>query len=823
MLPALNSASRNAAATFNGVFSRVSSATPLAAVKSSNSYSAHIQTSVYTQQRSWLRSGIHPKHVPNSRTHSHGQDHHAVSQFNVRVQTRAYSSKKGKAAKVKTRSVSTSKTLAAPPPNSKNKSLGMKLASVAAQTRDLKKQRLEETSREQTNDMLDSNNSVLHQQGGGHSHGQTNHQGQGRGGDHGNCKAGDAHSYASLYRYGESEAQAASEEADEGVTVGHAHRGHKRPHTHSYKLDTTRGKQVKLTEVLSILKSEYKLMSLAMVGLGASTAATIAFPDALGTIVDVLAEPTTVDTYARIKEITLNMVGIITVGAGATFLHATLLEMVGQKIGASLRKKLYGGIMAQDAAFFDVNRSGELVNRLGIDVHETAEHLVENVGSFTESAMKSASAVGAMVYISPLLTFYSAGVVPMIIGGALFFGKYIKRLSRKHLDALATSTQMAAERFGAIRTVVLCDQQQVEAREYGKVIDMSYLYAERLAYYQGLFLGCSFFIGNGVLLTVVGLGGNMVINNTLSVGQLTAFCLYAGMLSGSVSEVTESASGILRAQGSASRLFQLLEAKPKLGYGTKKLAEGYNGNIRFNGVGFAYPTAPDAQIIEKLDLSVTAGEMVALTGRSGCGKSSVIALLQGLYEPNRGSITIDGVDLRDLDVAWLRSQMGYVQQEPVVFSGTIRSNIVYTKPDATQEEVVEAAKLSNAHEFITHLPKGYDTHVGERGASLSGGQRQRIAIARALLTKPRFLVLDESTSALDEMSEGVVLNSLKSLNRSKKITTLVVAHHLNTLAVCDRVVVMDTGGVVTRDGALNIMSDDAGGQNIYGFKQDCPR
>eukprot|EP00121_Abeoforma_whisleri_P001526 Awhi_evm1s1360 len=411
-----------------------------------------------------------------------------------------------------------------------------------------------------------------------------------------------------------------------------------------------------------------------------------------------------------------------------------------------------------------------------------------------ESSVKSASAVVAMVMISPLLTLYSSAVIPAVVGGAAIYGPFIKKLSRQHLDAVAASTHMASERFSNFTTVFLSGQKPRELKRYNTIIDDSYIYAKRVAVFQGMYLGSSFFVGNATLLAVVWLGGGMVLEGVVTTGQLTSFCMYAGLLAGSVSEVTESAAGFLRAQGSGARLFALLETTPHLYSGTQKLPPGYKGEIAFENVHFSYPE--HQEILRNLNFRVHSKELVGLTGRSGCGKSTVISLLQRLYEPQQGRITIDGVDIKDLDISWLHAQMGNVRQESALFAGTVRENICYGKPEATEEEIETACKLAHAHAFIQNLSQGYDTTIGEKGASLSGGQKQRLAIARALLVRPRFLLLDESTSALDDVCEKEVLASLKELKEQEGITTLMVAHQASTLSAMEKVVLLEKGSVV---------------------------
>lgn len=559
--------------------------------------------------------------------------------------------------------------------------------------------------------------------------------------------------------------------------------------------DKTSHTKVSMVKVFSILTPEYKMMFLALGGISISASATMAFPAAIGQMIDLLSLPSTDTTIYEMQKISLGMVGVFSVGALATAGHSAILETVGQKVGARLRATLFERIINQDMDFFDQNRAGELANRLSTDVHEVAEHLVENVAKFLESFVKSVSAVAAMLMISPFLTGYSSAIFPAVIIGAIFYGRYIKRLSRKHLDALATSTHLAAERFLGITTVVSFVQKDHEVQRYSRVIQRAFTLARKVAVFQAAFLGSSYFAGNAALLGVLWVGGGMVLDSAMTAGQLASFCIYAGHLSGCATEITESASGFLRAQGSGSRLFALLDKEPPKASGIIKLPTGFKGVIRFENVSFAYPNAPTVPVLQNLTMTVPEGEFLAVTGRSGCGKSSLLALLLRLYEPSEGKITLDGIDIKHLDMDWLRSQIGMVCQEPLLFAASIRENIAYGRPDATFEEIQDAAEKANAHGFITSLPDGYDSMVGERGTALSGGQKQRLAIARAILTKPRILVFDEGTSALDSVSERHVFNSLRNLVActSSPVTLIAAAHQISTLAAAERLIVLDEG------------------------------
>lgn len=568
--------------------------------------------------------------------------------------------------------------------------------------------------------------------------------------------------------------------------------------------------KVSLGKVFSLLVPEGKMIALALGGITLSAGATMAFPNAIGQIIDILQNTVTAEGVNQMRTISLSMVGIFAAGTVATFVHSSVLEIVGQRVGARLRKQMFDRIMSQEMAFFDQNRVGELANRLSTDVHEVAEHLVENVASFLENLVKALTALAAMIWISPVLTLAASSIVPAVAGGAMFYGRFIKSLSKLHLDALAASTQIAAERFAAVRTVVSFGQGKAEVKRYNKEIDASYKFARRVALIQGSFMATSYMVGNAALLGVLYLGGNMVMADLLTAGTLASFCMYAGHLAVSVGDLTESISGFLRAQGSGARLFWLLEREPSDTGGTMRLTNDIfkNANIKFENVSFAYPTSPHQKVLRNLSLEIKPGELIAITGRSGCGKSSMASLLERLYAPDKGRITLADIDIKDFDANWLRSQIGSVMQEPILFAMSIGENIGYGQPDATQDQIEEACKQAHIHDFIITLPYGYNTLVGERGLSLSGGQKQRIAVARALLGDPRIVLFDEATSALDTESEAKVHQTLRSLVDDTRIC-IVIAHHLSTLAAADKVIVIEDGQVA-QAGQFNELMQQGG-------------
>ena len=474
----------------------------------------------------------------------------------------------------------------------------------------------------------------------------------------------------------------------------------------------------------------------------------------------------------QVRSIGLQLASFFAAGAIGTFASSAIFDSTGERIGADLRKRLFANLIRRDLNFFANNRSGELANRLSTDVHEVVEHLVHNMAYFLYNAIRAIAAVASMAVISPYLTVCVSVPLPVLLGGcAAYYGGHIRHWTGRQLDVLARSTHVATERFGGISTVLSFGQRRAEERRYSDVIEASYGYARRVAIYEGAFWGSSYLVGHAALVSVLMLGSHQVLGGEISPGHLAGFCMYAIHLTDAVVELSQATGGFLRAQGSGARLFDLLEGRDDRAGGAEDstnattavedgaddgterdlaplvtnapatLPSSYDSTVRFEGVEFSYPSHPNKSVLGETSFTLQNGEMLAITGLSGSGKSSIVSLLMRFYEPNAGRITLDGHDVRRLDVDWLRAQVGLVGQEPILFHASVYENVSYGRPDATRDEVVEACMAAGAHRFVLELPDQYDTIVGGRGANISGGQKQRLCIARALLTKPRILAL----------------------------------------------------------------------------------
>ncbi len=522
------------------------------------------------------------------------------------------------------------------------------------------------------------------------------------------------------------------------------------------------------------------------------------------------------------------MAGILVVGAIANAVHTACLENIIQRVGRSLRRKLFENIMKQDLAFFYENTSGELASRLGQDVHEVADHLVENVAAFLKAVIEAIFASIMMLRQSVALSLYTFSVVPGLLAVSLIYSRLIKRLGRRLLDVLAAATQHATQSITMIRTVRSFAAEDREVKRYQSIVDKSYTVAKSASILEGAFAAASQLVGSGVQLGVLLYGGRMVMDGKLTVGALTSFWLYAGSLREFLVEITEAAGGFLKAQGAGARLFGLLERTPSPTSALhatcsssaetavvpaqipasdmsaalpavildRKTAEEVGARcecrcvaalgspslawlrvapcVHFDHVSFGY--CASVAVIDDVSLHVAPGERIVFTGRSGSGKSTLMLLLQRLFSPSKGSVKINGMDLAGFGssasgarpgIADWRRTVGVVEQEPCLFAMTIGENIAYGLPDASQVQIEHAAQQAQIHDFIMSLPRGYRSMVGERGVSLSGGQKQRLAIARALLHDPSVLVFDEAASALDALTANAVRATILGLAGSQ--------------------------------------------------------
>jgi len=470
-----------------------------------------------------------------------------------------------------------------------------------------------------------------------------------------------------------------------------------------------------------------------------------------------------------------------------------------------LRKDLFRALLSQEVAFFDARRTGELTSRLALDTTVLQNTVTSNISMALRYTVQALGGVGLLLYTSPRLTGVMLAIVPAVAVGAVLYGRRVRGISRQVQDALAASSEVAEEDLSGIRTVRSFAAEPHEVERYGHAVDRAFTLARKRTLQSSIFMGAVSIAGYGGIAAVLWYGGRLVVDGHLSVGALTSFLIYTMLVAFSFSAMAELWADFMRASGAADRVFELLDRKPAIPSGGERLPE-VRGHVEFRDVHFAYPTRPDVSVLQGLNLELRPGEVVAVVGPSGAGKSTLASLLSRFYDPQGGTVLLDGHPLTSLDPEWLRRNIGMVAQEPQLFSCSISDNIRYGRPEATDAQIEEAARAANAHTYIQRFPEGYGTPVGERGVQLSGGQKQRVAIARAVLKDPRLLILDEATSALDSESEHLVKDALERLMKGR--TTLIIAHRLSTVANADRVLVLEGGLIIQSGTHASLMGQD---------------
>lgn len=525
----------------------------------------------------------------------------------------------------------------------------------------------------------------------------------------------------------------------------------------------------------------------------------MAVPYGLGRILDTCYQKGSEleEAKKKLKQFCLILVGVFLIGGVANFGRVYLFNRASLRIVKAIREKLYGKMLAQEAAWFDTKGTGELVNRLSTDAFKTGHSLSQNVSDGLRSLVMILTGSGMMAYTSLNLSCVSLAIVPCVAGMAIVYGRYLRNITRQLLDQLAETMKVSEERLANVKTVKMFCREPQEAVLFKGLLNrlLGLGYQETTA--KAIFFGLTGLSGNVLIMSVLYYGGNLVASGELTVGALTSFILYAGYVGVSMAKLSTFYSELNAGLGAAHRIWEIFDRQPLAQNQINAIRpKELLGAIEFRGVDFNYPSRPDQAILRDLNLSIAANTSTAIVGKSGSGKSTIAGLLLRLYDPDQGEVRLDGRDVREIDVAWLRTQIGAVNQEPILFSGTIRENILYGVEEEKRDQVDFRAICRQAcvDEFVARLPLGYETMVGQRGMMLSGGQKQRVAIARALIKQPQILLLDEATSALDASSEKYVRQALESLAHGR--TVLTIAHRLSTIRSADRILVLDGGRIV---------------------------
>jgi ATP-binding cassette subfamily B protein len=531
----------------------------------------------------------------------------------------------------------------------------------------------------------------------------------------------------------------------------------------------------------------------AFISLAVASAATLVVPVAVRRMIDYgfsADQPHLIDAYFGA------MIAVVAVLALASGLRYFFVMTLGELVVAKLRGDVFAHLTSLDASFFDSEKIGEIVSRLSADTTQLKSAFGASASVALRNFFMFFGAAAMMIVTSPKLSAYVLIAIPFIILPLYAAGRSVRARARAAQDTLADATAFATENLSSVRVMQAFLAEAASAARFRAAAWSAYEAARATTKTRAMVTIAAIFLAFASVVVVLWLGAQDVLAHRMTGGALSQFLLFAVLAAGALGELSQVWSEISAAAGAAGRIAELLAVTPKIAapLAPKALPVPPRGQIRFDGVAFAYPTRPEENVLKSLDLVVAPGEVVALVGPSGAGKSTVFQLAMRFYDPKDGAISFDGVDIRSVDPADLRRRIAFVPQEPVIFGTTIAENIAYGAPAASRDAIRKAAQRAAADTFISALPKGYDTTVGERGVTLSGGERQRIAIARAILKDAPVLLLDEATSALDAESETLVQRALDSLMAGR--TTLVIAHRLATVIHADRILTIDSGRIV---------------------------
>ena len=494
----------------------------------------------------------------------------------------------------------------------------------------------------------------------------------------------------------------------------------------------------------------------------------------------------------------LALFGVACILALATAARFYMVSLLGERVTADIRSAVYEHVIVQSPEFFETTRSGEVLSRLTTDTTLIQSMVGTSISMALRNTLLFLGGLVMLFVTSPKLSSIILLALIFVILPIVLFGRRVRTLSRDSQDRIADASALAGEVLNAMPVVQAYTQEAHEAARFKQSVEFAFSTAMRRIRARSMLTVIAILLIFGAIVFVLWLGAHAVMDKTMTGGELSQFILYATILAGAVGALSEVMGDAQRAAGATERLLELLAAQSKIAEPAQALPlpmRSSNGaTLSLRDVEFYYPSRPDSPALSGLNITVQAGETVAVVGASGAGKTTLFQLLLRFYDPQQGLIVLDGVNIRELSVQTLRNAIGIVPQDTIVFSANAMENIRYGRIDATDAEVIAAAKLAAAHEFIERLPEGYQSFLGDRGVRLSGGQRQRISIARALLKNPALLLLDEATSALDAESERLVQGALETAMEGR--TTLVIAHRLATVQRADRILVMEHGRIV---------------------------
>ena len=546
-----------------------------------------------------------------------------------------------------------------------------------------------------------------------------------------------------------------------------------------------------ILKLLKYSKPDAAFICLGFLFLLIASVCEVVLPFCYGQAIDAIAIKKSVPMFKKyfILMVTISLGASIAAGLrGATF------TFVMARFTIRIRNVLFQHIMKQEIGFFDSRKTGSIISRLTSDTTKMGDQISLNLNVFLRSCIRIAGILVFMAKLSWKLTITTIVGTPILVMISEAFGEYFERITKMVQDSLALANEAAEESISSIRTVRSCAAESIEATRYSSRLHDTFKLKVKEAIAFGGYHCCAELCFLAMEVVVMFYGGHLVMKDDLSGGYLVSYMFYSFELSGCLEEIGDVFTGLMEAVGASHKVFDYMEREPRIkNDGTVILSE-FNGSIEFQNVSFSYPTRPDLTVLENVSFSVKPGEIIALVGPSGGGKSTVVKLLEHFYEATIGNVLIDNVPVKDFDHHFIHRKVALVAQEPTLFARSIRDNIKYGLDNITEESIKEVARQANAHDFITDMPEGYDTETGEKGVQLSGGQKQRVAIARALIRKPSILILDEATSALDADSELLVQEAINHSLADR--TVIIIAHRLSTIEIADKILVIDKGQVM---------------------------
>lgn len=581
-----------------------------------------------------------------------------------------------------------------------------------------------------------------------------------------------------------------------------------------------------IMRLFKLAQPERTPMIVALILLGFTSAISMSVPMIIGKFLDAGSSVThdeqgnEISSFTDVEIYGMSMMqffgvisGVFIFGAFCNSGRVIILKTIGEKLVARLRTRTLKASLEQDSKFLDNNRVGDLISRLSSDASIVSKSVTQNISDGMRAVISGGVGITMMGLVSWKLTGIMLMLAPPLGVMAFFYGKKIRNLSRQLQTSVGELTKVAEEQLNATRTIQAYGGERLEVAKYSTAVKDVFNIGFKEAYTSGTFYGVTGLIANIGLITLLGIGSSMIKNGSLTVGELSSFMMYAVYTGSSMFGLSNFYSELMKGAGAAARIFELNDRKPEIQttVGIKPTSQDLSSSIVFQNVQFNYPTRPNIPIFNNLNFEINRGEHVCIVGPSGSGKSTITSLLLRFYDVDSGSILINNKDIKSFNLRAYRKQIGVVQQEPSLFSGTILDNITYNIDTYTESQLQDAMQKANVSKFINEFPQGLQTIVGPKGTQLSGGQRQRISLCRSLLINPQILILDESTSALDTNSEKIIAETLHQRSQDGR-TTISIAHRVSTIKHSSRVIVLGKNGDVVETGAFDQLYADSGSE-----------